>query len=119
MGGKLLRSRAALKPILADIKARGLVYIGAGNSSHAVARELAQELKMRYGNVSIILDIQPTPDGVKKALDRLVRTAQRYGGAIGMARASATTIEQIQLWSETLASRGVVLVPAGTLAQAL
>jgi polysaccharide deacetylase 2 family uncharacterized protein YibQ len=115
-GGKLLQSREALRPIMEHIKARNLVYIAEGTNSHAVVRQLAQELNIRYGNAAVIIDTHPTPNGVRAALDRLVAIAKKRGSAIGIGFASATTIEQIRSWSHELASKGVKLVPAATLA---
>jgi polysaccharide deacetylase 2 family uncharacterized protein YibQ len=117
-GGKLLQSKEALRPIMEDIKARNLVYIAEGNNNHAVVRQLAQELNVRYGNAAVVIDTHPTPDGIKAALDRLVVVAQKRGSAIGIGFANATTIEQLQVWSQELATKGVTLVPASSLSQA-
>lgn len=116
-GSKLLQSKEALRPIMQDIKARNLVYIAEGNNNHAVIRQLAQELNVRYGNAAVVIDTHPTPDGIKAALERLVAVAQKRGSAIGIGFASSATIEQIQAWSQELAAKGVTLVPASSLSQ--
>ncbi|HEY7646545.1 MAG TPA: divergent polysaccharide deacetylase family protein, partial [Hyphomicrobiales bacterium] len=36
LGGRILQSKTALKPILEDLKSQGLIYVGEGNNSHAV-----------------------------------------------------------------------------------
>jgi polysaccharide deacetylase 2 family uncharacterized protein YibQ len=82
-----------------------------------VVKGLAGELGLRYGNADLIIDAQPSPDAIKKALERLVALARKDGTAIGLGYASRTTIEQIRAWSETLAADGVTLVPVGALAQ--
>lgn len=116
MGGKLLQSKASLKPMLENLKARGLVYVGESNNSSAAVRQVAREINLRYGAAQVI-DAQATPEAIDRALTRLVALARQNGSAIGMGYASAVTIAQVQAWSEKLAPQGVTLVPVGALAQ--
>ncbi len=118
LGGRLLQSKAALRPILEDLKSKGLIYIGEGNNSHALLRGIAGELGLRYGGADVIIDARPTPAAIQQALDRLVSVARKDGNAIGMAYASRTTIEQLKTWSKSLSAKGVTLVPVGALAEA-
>jgi polysaccharide deacetylase 2 family uncharacterized protein YibQ len=118
LGGRMLQSKSALRPILEEIKSRGLIYIGEGNNnSHALVRGLAGEIGLRYGGANVMIDAQPTPAAIQAALERLVAIARKDGSAIGLGYASRATIEQLEAWSQTLAAQGVTLVPVGTLAQ--
>jgi polysaccharide deacetylase 2 family uncharacterized protein YibQ len=117
MGGKMLRAKASLKPLLEDLKARGLVYIGESNNSHITARQLARELNLRFAAAEVIIDVQPSPPAINKALARLVEIARKHGSAIGIGNATPATVQQVQQWSETLAAQGVTLVPVGVLTQ--
>lgn len=118
LGSKMLQSKAALRPILEEIKSRGLIYIGEGNNnSHAVVRGIAGEIGLRYGGANVMIDAKPTPAAIQAALERLTTIARKDGSAIGLGYASRTTIEQLEAWSATLAAQGVTLVPVGTLAQ--
>jgi len=116
-GGKMLQSRASLKPLLQEIKSRGLVYVGESNNSHATVRQIARELNLRYGAAQVTIDAQATPEAIDKQLQRLVQVARERGGAIGMASANAETIRQLREWSQTLAAQNITLVPVGALAQ--
>jgi uncharacterized protein len=118
MGGKMLRAKASLKPVLEDLKARGLVYIGESNNSHITARQLARELNLRFAAAEVIIDAQPSPPAINKALAHLVDIARKHGSAIGIGNATPATVQQVQQWSETLAAQGVTLVPVGVLTQA-
>jgi uncharacterized protein len=117
MGGKMLQSKDALKPVLEDIKARGLVYVGESNNSHNTVRQLAREINLRYGAAQVLIDTQANPEAIDKALTKLAGIARQRGSAIGIGSASALTIEQVQAWSEKLAAQGITLVPVGALAQ--
>jgi polysaccharide deacetylase 2 family uncharacterized protein YibQ len=118
MGGKMLQSKNALKPVLEEIKARGLVYVGENNSSHNTVRQVAREINLRYGAAQVLIDIQSNPEAIDKALTRLTAIARQSGSAIGIGNATALTIDQVQAWSERLAEQGITLVPVGALAQA-
>jgi polysaccharide deacetylase 2 family uncharacterized protein YibQ len=118
LGGRLLQSPDALRPILETLKSQGLIYVGEANNSHLVVRRLAGEIGLRYGGADIVIDSRPTPDAIKKALDGLVVLARKKGSAIGIGYASQTTIEQVEAWSKTVSGSGVTLVPVGALAQA-
>jgi polysaccharide deacetylase 2 family uncharacterized protein YibQ len=118
LGGKILQSSEALRPILEDLKAKGLVYVGEGNNSHAVLRRIAGEIGLRYGGANVVIDAHPTPAAINQALDQLVELARKEGNAIGMAYASRTTIQQLETWSQSVSAKGITLVPVGALAQA-
>lgn len=117
MGGKMLQSKASLKPLLEEIKSRGLVYVGENNNSHATVRQLAREISLRYGAAQVTIDTQSTPEAIDKALSRLVAIARERGSAIGVGTASPATVSQLQNWSRYLAEQGITLVPVGALAQ--
>jgi polysaccharide deacetylase 2 family uncharacterized protein YibQ len=116
LGGRLLQSKTALRPILESLKSRELIYVGEGNS-HAIVRGIAGEIGLRYGGADVIIDSNPSPVAIKKALERLVALARKDGSAIGMAYASRATIDELEAWSQTLAVEGITLVPVGVLAQ--
>ncbi len=118
MGGKMLQSKASLKPVLEDLKARGLVYVAESNRSHTTARLLAREVNLRYGAAEVIIDAPSSPAAIDKALTRLAQIARKRGSAIGIGTASRVTIQQVQAWSEKLAAEGITLVPVGALTQA-
>jgi polysaccharide deacetylase 2 family uncharacterized protein YibQ len=118
LGGRILQSGEALRPILEDLKSQGLVYVGEGNNSHTILRRIAGEIGLRYGGADVVIDAHPTPAAINQALDRLVALARKQGNAIGMGYASRTTIEQLQAWSQSASAKGITLVPVGALAQA-
>jgi len=117
LGGNMLKSEEGLRPILQALKSEGLIYVGEGDESHALVRGLAAELGVHYGDADVMIDARPSPEGVANALDQLAAIAREKGSAIGMGFASKTTIEQLAKWTESVKSKGVTLVPVGTLAR--
>jgi polysaccharide deacetylase 2 family uncharacterized protein YibQ len=117
MGGKMLHAKTPLKPVLQDLKERGLLYLGENSNSHGTVKELARELNLRYGAADVMIDAQPSAEAIDKALARLVTIARQRGSAIGIGNASVVTVQQVHEWSDTLAAQGISLVPIGALAQ--
>ncbi len=117
MGGKMLHAKAQLKPVLEELKSRGLLYVGESSRSHTTVRELAHEINLRYGAADVLLDNRPSPQAVDKALSRLVAIARQRGSAIGVGNANAVTVQQVHQWAETLAAQNITLVPVGVLTQ--
>jgi uncharacterized protein len=118
MGGKMLNDKGPLKAVLEELKARGLIYVGESTSNHATVRELAREINLRFNAADVLIDAQPAPEAIDKALTRLVAIARQRGSAIGIGSATAMTVQQVHEWADTLAAQGVALVPVGALAQA-
>jgi uncharacterized protein len=118
MGGKMLQAKAQMKPVLEDLKARGLLYVGESTRTHTTVRELAREINLRFGAADVLIDSRPSAEAVDKALSRLVTIARQRGSAIGVGNANAVTVQQVHAWSDTLAAQGITLVPIGALAQA-
>jgi uncharacterized protein len=117
MGGKMLQSKAALKPLLEELKTRGLIYVGENQNSHTTLRQIAREVNLRFGAAEVMIDAQPAPEAIDKALARLVGIAKQRGNAIGIGNATVVTVQQVHEWADTLAAQGITLVPVGALTQ--
>ena len=98
-------------PILAEIAARGLVYLDDGSSPRSRAREAAAGLDLPLASADVVIDADPAPEAIEAALTRLEALARRQGGAIGVAAALPASVERIARWSAGLEARGVALVP--------
>ena len=111
LGGKLTADAHVLSPALAEIAARGLVYLDDGSSPRSMAREVAAGLDLPSGKADVVIDADPAPQAIDAALARLEALARSHGGAIGVAAALPASVERIARWSGGLEARGVALVP--------
>jgi polysaccharide deacetylase 2 family uncharacterized protein YibQ len=66
---------------------------------------------MPSARADVVIDADPTPEGVDAALARLLDLARENGKAIGVASASPGTVERLARWTNALESKGVALVP--------
>ncbi|MSP21110.1 MAG: divergent polysaccharide deacetylase family protein [Alphaproteobacteria bacterium] len=117
MGAKLSASADALKPILADLNARGLMFLDARETTNSVAATLAQEINMPRAINNRFLDAEASRTAVDARLLELERIALQQGGAIGIGYAYPVTIERVAAWVRTLRDKNVALAPLSALAR--
>jgi hypothetical protein len=115
MGARFTANGTALRPILADLRARGLTFLDDGSSPRTQAPEIAREIGLGHARAHVTLDAVARPDRIDDALAQLEAEAMRSGQAIGVASALPVSIERIARWSRELDRRGVTLVPVSAL----
>jgi uncharacterized protein len=115
LGGKFTADQRALPPVLADISARGLVYLDDGSSPRSLAPGAASTLNLPSARADVVIDANPSPEAIEAALLRLEALARRQGGAIGVAAAAPASVDRIARWSASLDARGLALVPVSAM----
>ena len=116
MGARFTSSEKALKPVLHDAAARGLIYVDDGASSRSTAGQLAVAQSMPFAKADVVIDAVPTPTEIDHALARLEMAARDNGVAVGLATAEPATVKRIAAWAKSVESRGFVLVPISMVA---
>jgi len=107
MGAKFERTPDALRPVLAEVKQRGLLYLDDGSIEGSTAPEIAKDLELEYATAQINLEA----DSLDKSLAELETAAKSQGAAIGVAKARDAAVKKIADWAGTLEDKGLVLVP--------
>jgi len=107
MGAKFETAQSSIRPVLEELKRRGLIYFEDGSVEASTAGEIAEELELDYSVAVIRLDAE----SMSKALAELEAAAKARGAAIGVAKAAPATVKQIADWAGSLESKGLVLVP--------
>ena len=116
MGARFTASEAALKPVVHDTAARGLIYVDDGASTRSVAGQVAGAQNMPFAKADVVIDSVPTPTEIDHALARLEMAARDNGVAVGLATAEPATVKRIAQWAKSVESRGFVLVPISMVA---
>jgi polysaccharide deacetylase 2 family uncharacterized protein YibQ len=116
MGSKFTTSEEALTPILSDLQSRGLMLVDARSSRYSIAARIARTLNMPRAINDRYIDNVITAAEIQSQLRELEITANTFGVALGLARATPLTIDQIALWAETLSNKGIELVPVTAIA---
>ncbi len=111
MGAKFTGNEAALKPVLADVQKRGLVFLDDGSSARSLVSRLGQSNGLMVNRAEVEIDTRPSAEAIDAALVRLEERARSNGVAIGTASALPVTLDRVIQWISTLEQRGFVLIP--------
>jgi uncharacterized protein len=114
MGGRFVVTDAVMQPIVREAAKRGLGYLDDGSAPRSVAASLAAGQAMPFGRADVSIDAVPTAVEIDRALAKLESLAKEHGTAVGIASALPISIERIGIWTKTLESHGIMLVPLTT-----
>ncbi|MCH8201577.1 MAG: divergent polysaccharide deacetylase family protein [Proteobacteria bacterium] len=110
MGSKFTTEADAVRPIMADLGRRGILFLDTSPRRTSTTRGLAAEYGVLQTNSDIFIDNIPTTDEIDGYLEILEQFARRQGTAIGIGRLSyAVTVERVTAWAEHLSERGIEL----------
>lgn len=112
MGARLMADEAALKPVLAELAGRGLVYLDNGASTRSLAAEVGQALHLPVRRAHGVIDAAADVERIRQGLTGLEEEARRSGLALGAGTGLPVTLQAVEAWAADLAERGFVLVPA-------
>ncbi|WP_161957184.1 divergent polysaccharide deacetylase family protein [Aestuariivirga litoralis] len=111
MGGRLLTSEEALRPVLAELKSRGLAYLEDASVKKTRTSRLARELRLPVQHATMVIDADPSAAAISAALAQLEKEARKHGSAIATGSGLDITIETVAEWAKTLQEKGILLVP--------
>jgi polysaccharide deacetylase 2 family uncharacterized protein YibQ len=114
MGGRFVVADAVMQPIVREAAKRGLGYLDDGSAPRSVAASLATGQAMPFARADLTIDAVPTSVEIDRTLAKLENLAKERGIAVGMASALPISIERIGVWTKTLESHGIMLVPLTT-----
>jgi polysaccharide deacetylase 2 family uncharacterized protein YibQ len=117
MGARFTSEDGALAPVLAEIGARGLLFLDDGSSTRSRAAALA-EGKVPFLEADLVLDADTAPAAIDARLDQLAAIARERGYAIGAATAFPTTVARVAAFAAAAERRGIVLVPVSDFVRA-
>lgn len=112
MGSRFTTSREAMQPILAELKARGLLFVDARSAARSVATILASEMEVpRAINDRFLDNREVSRATVDARLAEVEQIARSAGVSIAIGQAFPVTLERIRAWAATLEGKGIALVP--------
>ncbi|HEX2257059.1 MAG TPA: divergent polysaccharide deacetylase family protein, partial [Afifellaceae bacterium] len=112
MGARFTAEEAALRPLLAELAARGLYYVDDGSSARSKALLVGEALGAPVLAADLVIDEDRSRVAIDRALTRLEEMAQSRGLAVGVASAFGTTVDALAEWIPEAQSRGIVILPA-------
>jgi len=115
LGAGLTSKSAAMRPVLQEIRDRGLGYVDDGSASASVAVKLAQDLKLPHASGNIIIDAVRDETRMRNNLKVLESLAKARGYAIGTASAFPESVRVIKDWAKQAEKSNIIIVPVSNL----
>ncbi|HVM80693.1 MAG TPA: divergent polysaccharide deacetylase family protein [Stellaceae bacterium] len=115
MGSRFTADAPAMRPVLEELKARGLLFIDSRTTPSTAGAEVARELGVPHASRDVFLDYEVSIAAVEQQLTELERVAQRNGSAIAIGHPHDQTLEVLQRWLRELPEKGLVLVPVSAI----
>jgi len=110
MGSRLTQDEAAMKRLMASLKARDLYFLDSRTIHTSVAAEHAFRAGVPYAIRDVFLDHDPSYDSVMASLLKAEKLAMETGQAIAIGHPKDHTIAALKDWMETLADKNIQLV---------
>jgi polysaccharide deacetylase 2 family uncharacterized protein YibQ len=112
--GERFAASEQMSPVLDELAARGLLYIEPRPSPAQLVGASPVQPGRRVAD--LVIDDLPARPEIEARLAQLEQLARDRGSALGLAgRPDPVTVDRLQAWAATLASRGIALVPVSAL----
>ena len=110
MGSAFSAERTHMRWVLEETKALGLIYVDSRTTPKTVVPELARALGLPFAERRVFLDHRRGTAAVVKALDELIRRAQKRGPTLAIGHPHPDTLKALTLRRPRL-TQEVSLVP--------
>lgn len=111
MGSRFTADRRAMQPVLAELHARGLLFLDSRTAPGSVGLALAREMGVPHAARDVFLDNDPAPTAVRARLAETEAIARRQGYAVAIGHPHDGTLEVLAVWLREIGSRDIALVP--------
>ncbi len=116
MGSRFTTSGPDLKPVLEQIKARGLLFLDSRSSDQSVAARMAKDTGMAWAINNRFIDPTASRDAIDNELGEVQKIAKRAGYALAMGSAYPVTIERVAAWIPKAEAAGFAIAPVSAVA---
>tara|TARA_R110000824_G_scaffold118960_9_gene271728 strand:+ start:32234 stop:33478 length:1245 start_codon:yes stop_codon:yes gene_type:complete len=116
-GARFTTAQGALSPVLSAIKSRGLMYVDNGTTNRSIVPDIANSIGLPLAVGSRNIDPVQSADIIDQSFSALELGAKSSGIAIGVASGFPVTVDAVSDWAETLAAKGIALVPVSAAAK--
>jgi len=115
LGAGLTNNDEKLRPILQEIKHRGLAFFDDGSVDSSLAISIAKDIRLPFLQGHTVIDTRRDAQTIRGRLNALEGLSKQQGYAVGTAAAFPETIAIIKEWAENAQKRGILIVPASNL----
>jgi hypothetical protein len=117
-GSSLTENKEAMKFLMAELKARDLLFLDSLTSPKSVAYATAKEFGVKAAKRDVFLDNESdNEEYIHGQLEELTRIAKEHGWAIGIGHPHPATISALRTWIAEVNKQGITIVPLSRLIQ--
>ena len=111
MGSKFTTKPAKLRPVIKELKTRGLMLLDVRENPLSSAASIAERLKTPSVARDYVIDDTLTQKGIRARLMQTEKLATSRGYAVAIARPYPLSIIEIKRWTDQVEDRGLALAP--------
>lgn len=116
MGSRFTAAPDSIRPVLDELKRRGLMFVDNRDSKFSRAAAMAAGINMPWAINNGYIDDELDAAFIATQLEKLEQRARAQGTALGIGRPYPVTYRTIEVWAEGLAAKGIELVPVTSIA---
>ena len=116
-GSRFTTDPDKIKPVLEELRQRGLMVFDARVAPHSAIADLAHDARVPVAVETQRIDQNLSPAAIDTALNQLEQTARLTGRAVGMAAPLPVVIDRLVPWIKQLHQDGVALAPLSAMTQ--
>jgi hypothetical protein len=118
LGARLLSDSDSLQPVLAYLRAHGLLFFENDIAARSAVPDVAARTGTAFAQSITTIDSIPTAMEIDHQLAALEMEARARGAVSGSGFLYPLTIDRVTQWAQGLSGRGFVLVPASAIVTA-
>jgi len=118
-GSRFLGSPEHLRPVLGEIKTRGLMFLDPSKGRTGRASKLSAELGLPVASVTAIIDEDPSPVSITARLNAISAKARTDGYAVALGRPYPATLLAIKQWLASFRERELMSAPITVVAEGM
>lgn len=115
MGSRFTRDSTAMRPVMAELKRRGLLFLDSRTAADSVGTVVARVHRVPFAERDVFLDNDAMASAVEARLAETEMIARRTGAAVAIGHPHTGTLDALEKWLDTVEQRGFALVPITTI----
>lgn len=115
MGSRFTADESRMRPVLAELKARGLLWLDSRTGPVSAGPRLALAQGIPAAERDVFLDYDGDGSHIEDQLAQAERIARKHGTAIAIGHPYDATLAALARWLPEARARGVMLVPVSAI----
>lgn len=111
MGSRFTTDQDALRPVMADLQRRGVMFVDSRATNASIVLQVARDFGIPWAENTLYIDNTASRAEIDRYLGELETMALARGLVVGVGHPYPITVERIIAWAPGLAAKGIKLVP--------